>query len=468
MKSFYYFLFLLVLTILVVSCKKETSMQEQTGKKVLPTPQQVKWANAKIGVIIHLDIDIYTPNTYVQGDSSTLPPLGVFRPSRLNTDQWIKTAKSAGAKYAIFVAKHGTGFANWPSKANDYNVDHTPWRNGKADIVSDFVQSCKKYGIKPGVYYSVVHSTLYEAAKLKTDSARKAYYNIVLEQEKELWTNYGKWFEIWFDGGVPSVLSSQLSDMIEKYQPQAILFQGPPSSKNLIRWVGNERGDAPYPMWSRVDSAALSNGKKGAGLTEDLHGDLNGSVWDPAEADFPIYKHSAWMGGWFWHANQKQDLISLHTMVKRYYTTVGRNTNMLIGMTVDTSGLIPEKQAHLFAKFGKVIKQRFDHSIVHIKGQGKEFVLKLGKQPKKVNQIVIMEKIAKGERIRDYVVQAWLNHQWKTIGKGQSVGHERIQTFHTIKTKKIRLKVKKAARTPIVKKFAAYYVNDLHYYTTLQ
>lgn len=179
-----------------------TKTYGQAVKNVLPTPQQVKWADKEIGVIIHFDIDLYGPDTYHYGQKSTLPPLSVFHPSKLNTDQWIKAAKSAGAKYAIFVAKHGTGFANWPSRANNYNVGHTPWRDGKEDIVADFIKSCKKYGIEPGVYYSVNSNTYYEAGNNMSDSARKAYNKIVLMQEKELWTNYGKWFEIWFDGGM--------------------------------------------------------------------------------------------------------------------------------------------------------------------------------------------------------------------------------------------------------------------------
>lgn len=433
----------------------------QTTKNVLPTPQQVAWSNAEIGVIIHLDINLYAPETYHSGDSTTLPPLSAFRPDKLNTDQWIKAAKAAGAKYAVFVAKHGTGFANWPSKANDYNVGHTPWKNGKEDIVRDFIKSCKKYGIEPGVYYSVNSSTLYEASNHMTDSALKAYNKIVLEQEKELWTEYSKWFEIWFDGGILPTskggVSDQLAAMIKKYQPQAILFQGPPSCKNLIRWVGNEYGDAPYPMWCRDDSTTSSHGYVSM---KDLNGNPDGEIWCPAESDFPSRKKSAWEGGWFWRANREQDVVSLDSLVHVYYHTVGRNTNLLIGMAIDTAGLFPEKETHLFEAFGKEIKKRFGHSIAQTKGSGYEFVLNLANHPVEVNQIVIMEEIAKGQNIRKYEVEAWINNQWQPVCNGISVGHKRIQTFPTVHTEKLRLKILKASRTPDVKEFAAYEVKN--------
>ncbi|MEO9004683.1 MAG: alpha-L-fucosidase, partial [Ginsengibacter sp.] len=283
-----------VLSILIVSnCCGQT-----IKSNVLPTTQQVIWADEDIGVIIHFDIDLYVPDTYHYGQKNSLPPLSVFHPSKLNTDQWIKAAKSAGARYAVFVAKHGTGFANWPSKANNYNVGHTPWRKGKEDIVADFIKSCKKYGIKPGVYYSVNSNTYYEAGNNMTDSAREEYNKMVLMQEKELWTNYGEWFEIWFDGGIrPTIkggVSDQLEAMIKKYQPDAILFQGPASCRNVIRWVGNERGDAPYPMWSRADTITQSNGMV---EIKGLNGSPDGSIWCPAESDFPSRKKSAWEGG---------------------------------------------------------------------------------------------------------------------------------------------------------------------------
>src|SRR6185437_2429121 len=165
MKIFYFFLFQALLNMMIISANA------QAVKNVFPTPQQRDWANAEIGVIIDLDMNIFAPDTYQYGQKKTLPSLSVFHPSKLNTAQWIAAAKSAGAKYAVFVAKHGTGFSLWPTKANDYTISQTPWKNGKGDVVADFIKSCKKYGIKPGLYYSVNSSTLYETENNMSDSA---------------------------------------------------------------------------------------------------------------------------------------------------------------------------------------------------------------------------------------------------------------------------------------------------------
>jgi alpha-L-fucosidase len=131
-------------------------------------------------VIIHLDINIFAPDSFDYAKRETLPPLTVFNPSRLNTDQRLAAARGAGAKYAVLVAKHGTGFCLWPSHVHGYHVGNTPWQGGNGDIVRDFIASCKKYGIRPGLYYNTK----------------------VLQQLTELWTSYGELFEIWFDGSV--------------------------------------------------------------------------------------------------------------------------------------------------------------------------------------------------------------------------------------------------------------------------
>ena len=121
-----------------------------------PTQQQLKWADMEIGVIIHYLMDIYNPEYKAIKTVGVREhmPASIFAPTKLDTDQWIAAAKSAGAKYAVLVANHCTGFSLWPTRDNDYSIASSPWKDGKGDIVGDFVKSCEKYGLKPGLYYS--------------------------------------------------------------------------------------------------------------------------------------------------------------------------------------------------------------------------------------------------------------------------------------------------------------------------
>jgi alpha-L-fucosidase len=453
-----YHTLVILLAILLNSAAKVAS---QPSMNVLPTPSQVQWADAEIGVIIHLDINIYSPDSFNYRRKETLPSLQVFRPSNLNTDQWIKAAQSAGAKYAVLVAKHGTGFCLWPSKVHDYTVAGTPWKNGKGDIVADFIKSCKKYGVRPGIYYSTGSNTYYGVHNdnFFSSDARQSFNKMMLQQLTELWTRYGKLFEIWFDGGVlPSAkggIADDVTKMIKRYQPEALLFQGPGACNNLVRWVGNEAGKAPYPMWSRADTTTSSNG-----IVEikNLHGNPDGPIWCPAESDFPNRKQSAWQGGWLWKANQEDKVLSVQDLVKLYYSTVGNNSNMLIGMAIDTAGTFPEKDAEYFAAFGKEISSRYRKSLGETHGSGNEIILNLGNKPIEINELVLMEDISKGENIRKYVIHAWLDNAWKPVSEGISVGHKRLHQFSAVSTTKLRCIVSESVQTPVIKKMAVYKV----------
>lgn len=425
---------------------------------VMPSKEQVVWADSEIGVIIHLDINIYAPNTFRYDDRKTLPPVTAFNPSNLNTDQWIESAKAAGAKYAVLVAKHGTGFALWPTEANDYHIGNTPWKNGKGDIVADFIASCKKFNIRPGVYYNTNMNSLYGAGYTKLSAIDQAEYNkIVLKQLTELWTQYGAWFEIWFDGGVMTDekggIASQVSNLINEHQPQAILFQGPSDCKNLIRWVGNEDGRAPYPHWSTTDFSTSSLGTE---TIVGLHGNPDGKIWCPGEADFPNRKKTAWEGGWLWHEGQESHLFSAEDIVDRYFTSVGRNANMLIGMVIDTSGQFPSADAEVFKEFGREINRLFNEPIAKTKGKGEKIELKISNNPAAISHIVIQEDIAKGERIREYKIEGWIHGSWKPICSGSSIGHKRIHKIPEIETTKIRINIAKSAAQPRIKELAVY------------
>ena len=78
-----------------------------------------------------------------------------WNPSDLNTDQWLEAAVSFGARYAVLVVDHFSGFTLWPTKLGNYSIAMTSWRGGKGDVLADFIQSCKKYNVRPGVFYSV-------------------------------------------------------------------------------------------------------------------------------------------------------------------------------------------------------------------------------------------------------------------------------------------------------------------------
>lgn len=406
--------------LVVFSCLVVLIVNTFAQTNVLPTKAQIQWAESEIGVLIHFDMPVFKPEYEWRRDMGKHPDASVFNPTELNTDQWIESAVAVGAKYAVLVAKHCSGFSLWPTEAHDYNISNSPYKNGNGDIVKEFIASCKKYGIKPGIYASTTANGYLQVDNpgkvLSGDPEEQKRYNKIVQQQlTELWTNYGPLFEIWFDGGVlPEEKGGfDILSMVKKYQPNTIAFQGSFGYANNVRWVGNEEGLAPYPCWACADSTTSS---AGVIQIKGLNGNPDGPFWCPGEADFPLRKNNTFQGGWFWHEGQDDKLFSLKELREKYRKSVGRNTNMLLGIVIDNRGLVPETDVKRLHEFGQQVQNDFSTPLASTKGKGSEIILKL-KKPQLVNHVILQEDIRFGERVREFEI----------LGKRETNG------FHWIK-----------------------------------
>ena len=388
-------------------------------------------------------MQVFHPAGYQFGD---VPSPMLFNPTQLDTDQWIEIAKAAGAEYVVLVAKHGSGFSLWPSKAHDYSILNSPYLNGQGDIVSDFIGSCEKYGMRPGIYYHTGYNAYCQVDNpgkvLSGDpEEQKRYNSTVIQQVTELWTNYGELFEIWFDGGILSLEQGgpDIVPLLWRHQPKAVVFQGPKGTPSLARWVGNEQGKAPYPCWSTVRNFTGDNECPTPGA-----GSAKGTVWVPAESDIPNRNHQ-----WIWVEDTDHLLYSVDDLLECYYLSVGRNTNLLIGMVIDNRGLVPEADVKQFTEFGRRIRRQFGKKIKDVCGQGETFTIDIG-YPTQIDHVVVMENIAEGERVREYVIEAMVGREWIEICQGFSIGHKRIERFDAIKTSQVRLRCVSSIAEPII------------------
>lgn len=177
-----------------------------------------KFLDMEFGAFFHFGI-----RTFYEGhvDWDGLPmPLEGFNPTDLDCEDWISTAHEAGAKYAILVCKHHDGFANWPSKYTDYGIQNTVYKNGNGDIVREFVDACRKYGLAVGLYYSPAQEGYKEISDVEYDE----YF---INQISELLTNYGKIDYLWFDGCGSENHQydiKRIVGVIRRLQPQILLF----------------------------------------------------------------------------------------------------------------------------------------------------------------------------------------------------------------------------------------------------
>ena len=84
---------------------------------IRPTMEQIEWSDCEIGVMITYDLTVFRPPYEIREHYGDPIPASVFNPTKLDTDQWMAASKSLGAKYAVLVAKHGTGFTLCPTSA---------------------------------------------------------------------------------------------------------------------------------------------------------------------------------------------------------------------------------------------------------------------------------------------------------------------------------------------------------------
>jgi len=412
-----------------------TGAECQEKKLARPTPEQVAWHDCEIGMFIHFGPATWQDREY--DDLST--PLEKINPAKLDTDQWVTAAEAMGAKYIVFVAKHTGGFCWWQTDTTDYSVKNIPWRGGKGDVMKDLSESCRKRGIKLGVYLSPQDRKQGAGGggRCRSKEAQQRYNKIYRQQLTEVLSRYGEMFEVWFDGSIVV----PVGDLLKKYAPEAMVFQGPHAT---IRWVGNEAGVAPYPGWN-----SLSEAHANSGVATARHGNPDGTAWLPNECDARI------RSTWFWNTRNAATLKSVKQLMEMYYRSVGHGAVLLLNHTPDTSGLIPEADLKRGAEFGAEIRRRFGKSLAETKGQGNVVELELGK-PTTVNHLITMEDITQGERVREYVLEGLAEGKWQKLCQGTAIGHKKIDRITPVQIAKIRLRVIKSAALPQIRKLAVY------------
>ena len=403
-----------------------------------PTPGQIEWHDMEVEMFLCIDPCTWQNREY--DDHST--PLSAINPDKLDTDQWARVAVSMGARQILFVAKHTGGFCWWQTDTTDYGVKETPWRGGKGDVMNDLSQSCRKAGLKLGIYLSPQDDRYGAKLSGKCDTPEKqaVYDKVYRQQLTELLTRYGTISEVWNDGG----LVVPAEDILKEHAGGAMIFQGKSAT---IRWVGNEEGRAPYPAWNAVSREAWQRGATAA------DGDPNGEIWLPNEVDtVNVSPHF-----WFWNSKSERKLRSLDELMDCYYRSVGHGAVLLLNQTPDTSGLIPEADAQQAAAFGAEVQRRFGASIGETSGNGSEVELDLGR-PVPVDHVVIMEDLQGGERIREYVVEGFCDGHWEPLAKGTAVGHKKIDRLERPSTvSRLRLRCTAHAEAPLIRKLAAYH-----------
>jgi alpha-L-fucosidase len=161
---------------------------------------------------------------------------------------------------------------------------------------------------------------------------------------------------------------------------------------------------------------------------------------------------------WFWEPDREQIIYPLEKLMNMYYNSVGHNTSLILGITPGPEGLVPEADVARLREFGDAIKKRFSNPIAATEGAGEKLVLKLSKG-QKINQLVLMEDISKGERVRKFVLEGKAKNGWQTIFEGSCIGHKFIHQFDEMQVSAVRLKMTESRGTPQIRSFQVFNVD---------
>lgn len=402
-------------------------------------PEQLDFLNWEFGVFFHFGI-----RTFYEGhqdwDMKEMPLEG-FQPGELDCGQWIRTAKEAGAAYAVLVCKHHDGFANWPTAYSDYSVANTPWKDGKGDLVREFVEACRQNDMKVGLYYS-------PAEFGSKDRDAKDYDQYFMDQIGELLSNYGKIDYLWFDacGSEGHTYdTARIVSHIRALQPGILLF-------NLwdpdTRWVGNESGLAEMPNENVVKFLDFSI------LTESQEA-LDEAAFLPVECDCRMRRDN-----WFYSGRDEDTVKSLDELMGMYDLSVGRGANLLLNIGPDRRGLLPDADAARLLEFGRKLRSRFAEDLaVRTEREGNCYTVEL-EGDRLVNTVVLKEDISDGGRIRAFRV---LVHPYPygnrpiLVYSGMTVGHKHICRFPAVRTGKVQICIDRERGPHEMKGISVYY-----------
>ncbi|MCH4553867.1 alpha-L-fucosidase [Aestuariibaculum lutulentum] len=464
------------------SCKDAVAQPKAYGPT--PSEKQLKWHEMEFYAFVHFSLNTFTNKEWGYGDES--PEL--FNPTELDAKQWARVAKEAGMKGIIITAKHHDGFCLWPSEYTERSVKNSPWKDGKGDVVKELAEACKEYGLKLGIYLSPWDRN-------HPGYGKEEYITYFRNQLKELLTNYGDVFEMWFDGAnggdgyygganeTRKINTLEYYDWDETYKmiydisPNTLVWGIGPSE---ARWIGNERGRAGKTNWCLLRQKDELAGK--VHYSEFMNGHEDGEKWVPGEADVSI------RSGWFYHESEDDKVRPLEEMVDIYYESIGRNANLLLNLPVDKRGLVNENDIARLKELTAVIKADFKEELLanskvsadNIRGNSETYstdnlvddnketywatddsistasVLFEFEKPTKLNRLELQEYIKLGQRVKAFNVEVKVNGKWQTIASETTIGYKRILRLPRVTAEALRVNFTESKSSLVISAIKAY------------
>ena len=437
----------------------------------IPSARQMAHYRIEKKAFFHFGVNTFTNLEWGHGTEQE----SAFNPVGCDCRQWIRSIKAAGFELAIITAKHHDGFCLWPSAYTEHSVKNSPYKDGKGDIIREFTDACREYGVKAGVYLSPWDRN----APYWGTAEYSKYYNLQLT---ELLTNYGRIDEVWWDGAGSQDTPydwGMWAHTVRNLQPEAVIFGSMGATPYVeMRWVGNEAGYAGNPCFATIDAKYLE-------IENTAY--LNSGVPDGERFLIPEVDVSS-RPGWFFHEDQEDEVKTVPQMVRLWFDSVGSNCNLLLNFPPDRTGHVRSKDignaldAHRIISSARAWNYALDAEVscnvpCHAgyepinmlspcesaffapEGNSAAVIIRLRK-PERINMFEISEVIELGHRMRGFRLEALTGSEWKTLYDGKCIGYKWAEFFDPVETDSFRLVIYDAAAVPLIRFLGLYHIDE--------
>jgi alpha-L-fucosidase len=299
--------------------------------------QQRDFMAWRFGMFVHFNLGTFAGTDWAGGYEDPL----LFDPTKLDCGQWADAAKAAGMTYMVLTVKHTEGIALYDSSLTTHDATlFRNFRNGKGDIVREFVDACRSRGLKVGLYYcfpgdysDVAHKNAPPPGKPNLHGmpaeAAGDYVAFLERQIAEIFTRYGPIDLLWIDQYGNAYTKNRWPEIqayLKTLQPSCLILAN--NARNLVE---SDVMSYEYPWKSEMPPA-------------------DNAV--PAEVCDTIQTGARW----FWRAaTSPADLQPAAVIAARLRACNERNANYLLDVPPDRDGLISGPQLARLQEIGKLV-----------------------------------------------------------------------------------------------------------------
>ena len=384
-----------------------------------PSREQLTWMDKEIGGYVFFGIGMPGGPWIPKGDGCSNgrepPPAEDFKVG-VDIHGWYQALININAGYSILPVSGSCGHLLWDTNVKipqwgTYNYTARQSSLGPIDVVAEFVNLSQKAGISPGVHFSMSQNywlgwnkTIINNGKFCPKISFEQYVQVTESLLTELWGKY-PWTEIWFEKdsfvGFGKDDISKITSKIKTLNPSAVLLRGP-GNEQLLRGIGNEQGAVSQPNYLNAPSSHYT----GPGV-------FTGGVVAPDEGFVPF---SSNFDNW-WAPNQS--IKTLIELANEHDSTVGLGANLLIGITPNYTGSIPDQYLSRYREFGEWRVTCYHEPFAEINGSDEpSIVFKIPivpDYPPLCDRIWLREDISQGLRITNFTVEVQVSLEWRAI-----------------------------------------------------